>query len=817
MCAETQKYSHLIEAVFGNLGIPYFIDSDMPVTDHPIILTVLGIFDIIEENWSYESVFRYLRTGFVFDENGKEYDREKIDKLENYVLCHGIRGKSRWFSEWKKETPGVFDSIIAENKKTDENIDEINEIRKSVCAPFEKFYSFGKGSARELAEALFGFLCDINLYSGVNAESKKLRAAGLTDAAERMKEIWNLLMETINQTVVIMGEESCSRQNYARFLKEGLSAAKLKIIPPAPDVVSIGASDRNSSARPKIMIFMGAVSGTMPAEVHTRSIFTDRERVYLEEKGIENAGTSQEKTKREEFKFFRAVSSAGEKLYFSYPTSNSNGEAQMPAAFIKNLYKLFPGLSISDDIIDQKPKEVNNPRDAFLYIMRAVSDNAMRENAHLLARFYKGNEYLSSRLPMVARAMEYKKNQPRLTLESARLLYNDYHSYSVSKINAYAACPFSYYLKYGLKVREQQVWQIQKFDIGSLLHWAVCEYCKEADGDAETFEETKKRWHELTDKKSLEIIDKLVDEISQRVLTGLNRDKEKIFYLIERLRKILIRSTDIIRLSLTKGEYSAVCYEEKFSVDISWNEKKVGINGTIDRIDAAENIGSGELALRIIDYKSGSKKFDVVAISNREDMQLAVYAIAATELYKKGALGHAAKGLQPAVRGVLYNKLRSDLVPCKENDICNIDSVIRNSMKPDGVIIVDDGNEISAAVQMDNDIENGGTSSFLKLAINSKGDALNKNSSSYMMSDKFRILTDYVRKTVVNLDEEIFSGRIDILPGKIKNACSYCKYKEICLYDAGTDGCKKEITNTNAAWSYMETEVDGNAEKRMDE
>lgn len=818
MCADTDRYAHLIEAVFGDYNIPYFIDSDMSVSDHPIILTVLGIFDIIEENWSYESVFRYLRTGFIYEDkdgDAKAHDREKIDRLENYVLRHGIRGKSRWMSEWTKESSGIFDSVLGERKTVIEDVEEINDTRRRVCAPFVSFYekASGRRTVRELSEALFGFLCDIKLYQGINKEVEHLNKIGMRDAAERMKEIWNLLMEVINQAVVTMGEEYSSKEEFAKLIKEGLSKSAMKIIPPGPDAVCVGAADRNSSARPEILMFLGAVSGTMPQEVQNKSIFTDRDRKALEEKGIETAGTSLEKTERENFKFYRAVTSACKKLYFSYPTSNSDGEAQQPSAFFKTLHAMFPKLDISDDLMEQKPQEINNSKEAYLYIMRAVADKSMRENARMLARHYRDSAYLKEKMPMAKFAAEYKKKQPQITMESARLLYNDYHRYSVSRLNDYAACPFGYYIKNGLKAQEQEVWQIQKFDIGSLLHWAVCEYCREVDGGAESIEETKKRWHELSDEKSNAIIERITEEITERTIRGLKRDREKIAYLIGRMKKILIRSVDIVRLSFTKGEYSAVCYEEKFKIDIDWNGKSTGINGTIDRVDVAQDYENGTVSLRVIDYKSGSKKFDIVSVSNKEDMQLVVYAIAATELYKKGALGHAEKGLKPSVKGILYNKLRNDTVACSEGELADVDGVIRKSMRLDGLVIADEGDEVSTAIKMDRDLENGGASSYLKLKVNSKGDALNKNESSYTTSDRFKILTDYVKKTVVSLDEEIFSGNIDIMPaGGKKKACSYCKYKEICLYDVRLDGEKKEITGADNAWEYMENEVYGKKE-----
>lgn len=820
MCSETEKYSHLIEAVFGDYNIPYFIDSDMPITEHPIALAVLGIFDIIEENWSYEAVFRYLRTGFLYTEvDGKvlPYDAEKTDKLENYVLRRGIRGKKRWFEEWTEKSGGVFESVLgaSKNYRLEEDMDEINGMRRLICTPFVKFLenTSGKRTVRELTESLFDFLCDVKMYEGINSETERLNRLGMRDAAERMKEVWNLIMETMDQAVTTSGGEACSRQFFASLMREGLSKATMKIIPPGVDAVSVGSADKNTAVRPDIVFFMGAVDGTMPTEVKNKSIFNDRDRKKLEESGIETAGTSQKRTEKEAFKFFRAVTSARKKIYITYPTSSPDGAVQQAAGFVKDLYKMFPNMEISDDLIESKPKEINNAKSAFNYIMRSVADKSMQKNARMLEEFFGENEYLRERLPLAEYAANYRKNQPQLTAESAKLLYNDYHRYSVSRLGDYSACPFAYYVKHGLKAQEQETWRIQKFEIGSLLHWAVCEYCTEVGEGCETIEDTKKRWHELTDEKSEEIIDKIIAEITDRVVKGLKRDREKISYLIARMKKILVRSVDIVRLSLVGGDYTAVCYEEKFMIDIEWNGKSVGINGTVDRTDAAEHPEAGTVSLRIIDYKSGNKKFDVVSVANKSDMQLAVYAIAAVELYKKGALGIASKGLVPSVRGILYNKLRSDTVLCSPSDADNIESIVRKEMRLDGAVIVDENNEVDAAAEMDRSIEHGGNSEFLKLAVNSKGDKLNKRVSSFMTAEKFEILTDYVKKTAVSLDEEIFSGKISILPsgsGK-KKSCSYCKYKEICLYDSAVYGVKKQITNEDDAWEHMQKEVRENA------
>lgn len=815
MCANMDAYAHIIEAVFSDYGIPYFTDIEMAVSDHPIIITLLSVFDIYETNWSYESVFRYLRTGFIYEKKDivSTINPEDIDILENYVLKHGIRGKKKWLQdEWQEKSEGVFD-FINEEKRPSETIDieYINSIRKKVTAPFFNFYekTSGRRTCRELATALFEFLCDIHLYDGLLYEISKLNDAGRRDEAERLKEVWNIILEVINQAVVVCGDDYCKRDAFRELIRNGLDKASLKIIPSGIDSISIGAPDRNTSEKFKIAFFVGITQGTMPSETHTDGIITDSERKRLEEAGLEIAKDSQKKNEREIFKVYRAVTSVSQKLYFSCPTSDSEGNSKQSSLFIKELIRLFPKISIDDDLIETVDEEIYTEKQAFLYVMKSLSNIEIKERAEVVAEFFKESEYFKSRLPMMNFAEHYKAVQPEITMENAKRLYNDYHRYSASRLNDFSGCPFSYYIKHGLGAKEQETWQIKKFEIGSLLHWAVMEYCNEVEDGAETMSETAEKWKQLSDEDSMEIIDRIMDDITARTMLRLSRNKGQVEYLLKRMKKILIRSVETVRMSLARGEYSALCYEKDFRIDIEWKGKKVGLNGTIDRVDAMEDIQEGKIYLRVIDYKSGSKDFSITDISNNTDMQLVLYAIAATELYKKGALGKAEQGLEPEITGILYNKLRNDMISADGNDIEKIEKELKNKQKLNGIIIADPCDEVKIADDMDKTMYlTHDISEFLKLGLNKDG-GINKRMSSITPREDFDALVNYVRKTAVRIDTEIFEGNISIKPsvGKSgKSACNYCKYREICLYDAKLDGFRREI-EAKAAMDYIKKEV----------
>lgn len=814
LCGNSEQYEHLIDAVFSDFKIPYFNDSAKKITEHPIILTVLAAFDIAAEGWSYEAVFKYLRAGYIYikeDDKIEPIDIEDIDILENYVLKHGVRGKKKWLCEddWQENSSGVFSEFIEGEKETAEDMERINSVRRKIIKPFEKFYNTSCGCVRECAIALFEFLCDIHIYEGIEIETETLLRGGMNDEAERMKKIWNLLMEVINQAASVAGEKKCSREKFCEMMRAGLSKAEMQIIPPGVDSVAVGAADKNSPAVRKILFFIGAVNGTMPAETHAEGILNDADRNALIDMGFEIGGNPNTLSARENFKFYRSVMSATEKLYFSYPAVDSEGNSKYPAAFVGDLHKMFPKMKIYDGFEENFKENIFTPRQAFLHVMRSVKEENCRTNVEKIKECFKDSLEFSEKLDMIDYAEKYRKVQPQITAENAKLLYNNYHRYSVSKLNDYSACPFRFFVKHGLKAKEQEIQKIHKFEIGSLLHWAVCEYCREVEKGNENQEECAKIWSELSKEESNEIIDKIMSDISLRILKNFSHNRGRIEYLLKRMKKILIRSVEIVRLSLANGEYTTVCYEQKFEIEIKWNEKSVGLNGVIDRVDAAECKEEGKIYLRVIDYKSGSKSFDVISVANSSDMQLVVYAIAATELYKKGALGRTSEKLEPVVGGILYNKLRDDMLVCSKKSPEDADAQLISKMKLDGSVVTGD-DEISDAERMDRKLASPGSKSeFLKLAVNAKGNGLDKRLSAVMPRNKFEILMNYVKKTTVNLDDEIFKGNIGINPsfdGNVR-ACRYCKFKEICLYDIRTDGEKKLIEKEDDAWQHMESEI----------
>lgn len=463
-------------------------------------------------------------------------------------------------------------------------------------------------------------------------------------------------------------------------------------------------------------------------------------------------------------------------------------------------------MTTGDDIIREDSEQfLYSKHTAYRYMLSNYKTDGLARDIY---NWYEQNE--PEKLEIIKRAQEYKQNDASITPQNAQRLY-DSKVYSASKLNEYGKCPFGYFVKYGLKAREQEIWQIQKFDLGSIMHMAIQMYCERIDGGAESFEELRSRWLNVSEEESRKTVFEVMEEIKAKIINGITRDENKICYIIMRMTKIVLRSVKVVRKSLCAGEYTAVCYEKKFRVEVSWKGSPVLINGTIDRVDTAELKEEKIAELRVVDYKTGIKEFSIIDICNRRDMQLVMYAIAAVEMYKSGSIRYAKDDYEPRMRAVIYNNMRDDKIEII-NEQVDYEKKQSEKSRPDGLVLLDEVDErvydLAAVRRMDSEFEKDGKSDVVHIGLNKNGTV--SKGSKCTSTDAFETLMNYVKKSVIEIDKEIFDGIIKIYPsceGEDK-VCKWCEFGEICLYNNKFDRAKKCVTSNEQAWEIIKKEVE---------
>lgn len=816
ICGDLSQYLHIITSVFPDYDIPFFTDEKMAVSQHPITKTVLSLFNIIEENWSYNSVFSYLRSGYIYEKSDIgiiPINQEDVDLLDIYVSSHGIRGKKAWFSEWTDKSETIFDDVLESRVQDEYNLEQLNTIRKKITAPFEAFLQNKGRTALAIASAVYDFMCAINLYDGILYECEQLENLGLRNESNQLKQVWNTITETLDQVVKTAGKGSISRESFALYFKSGLSAGELSIIPSGLDRVSLGTVSRNSPSRVRALFVIGCTYGVIPASSAGQSLLTasDREllRPSLSRLNKELAPDGADNNALERLKLYRVISTAKEKLYISYPASDSEGSAIAPSSFISDLKDIFPDIKESDNIISQPTVEelISSQKRGFYHMEKHYSTDRLWKKVY---------EYYSE-LPEYKEQIKYiniYKNHSvlpaKLSADAVEMLFGKNKKYSITALEKYNRCPFAYYIEKGLHAAEEKSGKIEKSHIGSLIHAAVCEYCTEVEKGAQSPNEIRKKWEELTPDSSRAIIDGIMENIRTKISARSQSEAKQAEYMLKRCGIILLKSAENIRKSIISGGYTSVCREKDFEVRIDWKKDSVTLYGIIDRIDVMELAAENKVSIRVIDYKSGHKKFSLSAICNGLDMQLVLYSLAAAQLYEQGLLYKSDIRYTPQISGIFYNLLADDRVSISENKAELAKREQKKMRRMDGIIVLDDtddDNVPKAICDMDRDFIENRSSDFLNVSL--KTDNTLSQASQVTTESVFGTISDYMKKSVIDADRRISNGDISINPYKSNTttACTYCNFKEVCLFDPHHDRYRCLINNSEKAIEHMTKEV----------
>lgn len=809
VCGELDDYISFIEPIFYEYKIPYFSDYKVSMAEHPVAVLITSLFDILNNNsFSPDACMRYLRTGFIVSDND-------ADLIENHIIKRGIRGNmwnnpKYWITNEKK----IFEDVTGSRVKAKENT-YLEELRKTVICPILKFSekTKGKKSVRQMCTALFEFISEIELYEKLIKMIDRLTLNKRENEAFRFEQVWDLFVNISDQAVTALGDNEVSREEFYEILISGMAGCKINIIPTVTDGVLVSSASRGVTDEVRALFVLGAEKNTFPNMGTDEGLLLDNER---EEIGCDIAPSRKDMGIQAEFKGVALFSSPSELLSISYPVSDITGTAIEPSQMVLDIIEMFPYSDRESDLIsDNELLYISSPEATIHKLLLKMADGkALNPLWEKVKEWYEKNGGFEEKLRLIDIVSEFKKKTSALSSENAKLLYEDYTNYSISRIEKYFECPFGYFLDNGLKLREREEWKIGSTDVGDLLHWAVSEYCKIVDGENSDSKKKKENWRLLTEEKSEQIVSSIIKRAGE-VIELPEYDAGKTKNMLGRVEKALKKSVKVINLSMKNSKYSGAGYEAEFSEkEIKNADGSVKIKGIIDRIDIFEDTENKKAYIRIIDYKSGQKGFSLERVLNRVDLQLAVYAIAAMDMYRQKEFEGFSGELEPVVKGIFYDKINKNLVECSYTKASSADDAWLLESKLDGVIFAEEiGKGKSAyldtadAENMDYEIATQGKSRYLKAEKKEKGQGLNKRKSSAQSDREKDLMLKLVRDSLVSADLKIKSGDIEVSPYKYtsqtESACRYCPYSVICAPDREKSPCRKREKSAKEVLSDM--------------
>lgn len=717
-----EEYTSLCKAIFSEYNIPVFIDEKKDITQDIFIKYVLSILDIFAKNWSYESVFNYLKTGIV------KVDR--IYELENYCLKWNIKGK-KWY-----ESPWNFDEDTS-----------FLEIQKEVVIPLLalKKNLDGVKTADKISKELYNFLIN-----------------NISDEENIQPESFNIVVEVLDEISDLFEDIKMSFDTYIKLLKTGLSHKEIGQIPQTVDKVTVGDVNRSKTHKIRAIFVIGVNDGIFPSVQSSEGFFNDKDREGLKKQGIELAKGTLEKMYEENFNIYKAFSTAEEKIYISYPAADIEDKPLRKSTMISKLKRIYPKLE--EKVYEPNNAEIYNKEVTFANLLSSVNEQKDKE-WYELYKWYKDDEKWAKKLDNALNGLDYTNIPEKINKENVRKLYGPTLNTTVSRLEKYRSCSFAYYLKYGLKLSDKEKMDIKPVDTGSFMHEVIDTFFKKVDDIKNITEEDMKK-----------VIDEIIEEELSLKKNYIFTATAKYRTLVRRLKKVIYLSMKYIVQSLKLSDFDVLQSELEFgnnnypAIEMTLEDgRRVSITGKVDRIDIAK-APNGKY-MRIIDYKSSTKDIELNKVIAGLQLQLLTYVDAIKQkenLEPAGALYFTL--LEPKIIGTNKNMTKEE-----------IEDIIRKNYKMNGLVLAD----VNVIKMMDNTLESG-KSNIIPVSLNESGEINYKSSKTVTKEEfenlqKYTIdIIKQISKEI--LDGEINLKPYYIVNEK-KTPCIYCEYKSICQFN----------------------------------
>ncbi|HAT4244744.1 helicase-exonuclease AddAB subunit AddB [Clostridium perfringens] len=793
ICRDVDNYEKVVSAIFAEYEIPYYIDKKIDIASNPLIVFINSAVDIISKNWTYESMFKYLKTGLIKEFRGIE-GAELIDELENYVLAYGIKGK-KWMEEWVNYSSSILkEEEISEEDK--QRLERLNDIRETIVAPLDEFNKQckGKKTLKEFSTILYEFLdSKLDVMDTIDKYVDYFKENDMAIEAKEYSEVRDIFIDVLEQAVDVLGNEVMDLNEFMKVLNIGLSQYEMGLIPVALDQVNIGDITRIKSRGTKALYIIGVNDGVLPSASKEEGILSDNDREILLEKGISLASDTRTKIFEEQFLVYTAFTIAEEYLVVTYPLADFEGKSQRPSIIVHRLKKILPNVKEESEgfkLVDDKYEKISAKLPTLNELMIAIRKNydgaEIEDYWKYVYDWYLREPKWKERIEYVRKGLEYTNLENNISKEKAKKLYEDNKnkiSLSVSRLERYAQCPFAYYIQYGLKAKDRKIYEFTAPDLGSFMHEILDEFTNE-------IKEKDLKWSDLSKENCRNIINSLVDNQVKNNKSSILNSSKRYSYFTDRFKRILTKSVMVISEQMKRSDFEIYKNELAFGFSKDVNSIKLDLpsgesfylNGRIDRVDKL-NL-DGETYLRIIDYKTGSKKFDLNKFYNGLQMQLLVYLDAIINNSENIIENQAMPG------AILYFRIDDPILKSK-GDLTEeeIKSEVLKELKLEGLLLDD----VKVVKAMDNTLEPGTHSLIIPANMKKAGD-LGKNKALITM-EQFELLRKYVNEKMVEICQNMIEGKIDIEPCKEnKNiVCDYCNYSHICQFDSSLEDNRYKV------------------------
>lgn len=780
---DLETYGWEARRAFMKADIPCFLDSRRTVLSNPLAECIRAALDVQTSNFSYESVFRYLRSGL------SGLTKSEIDELENYCLALGIRGRKTWENRFFAHSQNMDPARVPA-------LDELRIRFMETMQPFtEAIHEKGR-TVGSSCKALYELLVSLHAQQQMEERRQHFEEQKEPALAKEYAQMYHSVMDLLDKLVEILGDEPVSLRDFAQLMDEGLAELRIGIIPPTADQVLVGDVERTRVKAVKALFFVGVNDQVIPGNAAGGGLLSEADRDTLAGLDMELAPSPRETIFIQKFYLYLHLTKPSDLLTVSYAVNSAKGEPTGPAYLFGTLTRLFPTLSMPHIAAMREVRDVENRADAnrlLVDCMKGISREMFTGETRELMAWFLGRAEGKQKIERLLAASQTMEHTDVISQSVARVLYGDQLMNSVSRIERYAACAYAHFLQYGLRLKEREEYTFRTLDLGIILH-----ACVEVFGNLA--KESGYTLCTVPEEKEEELIrvclKQVMETYGNQILLSTARNR----YMAERVEKLLRRSIWAIKEELKDSDFEPAGFEVSFDsgsfldsmcLPLS-RDDRMYLMGKIDRIDLYRE--NGRILVRIVDYKSGSKSFELEEFYYGLQLQLILYLKAAMEIEQKE---HPDMAVEPAA--MLYYQMKDPTIEKKEGQDTEKERL--RELRMNGLVSAEE----QIYLHLDRNLEPGCRSRMLPLE--RKKDGTLSARSAAADAEQFAALTDYAARKAVQIGREILEGRAEKNPYRRgeRMACDFCGYSEACGFDARRQNCTvRQLKKQDKDWLWQE-------------
>jgi ATP-dependent helicase/nuclease subunit B len=767
IASDIESYQHYIRAYFDDFRIPYFVDKRRPLNHHPVVQLVSSALQVVTAGFSHGDVFACLKTDLV------PVERNEVDQLENYCLAFGISAR-----DWQGDKRWHFAG--PDNSRFDEQ--QINRIRLRISKPLLELQGAlcpqdNQGQTvdpEQFTQAIFAFLDALDVEKAISGWIRQANENKDHAAAEEHQQFYNKFVDIFDELAEVFSGRTMTAEEFLAIINSAFSQLTLAFIPPTLDQVLVGSIERSRHPDLKAVFLIGATQRQFPVPVPSNGILTDDDRIAAESADFQVAPTSNQTLTERQYLGYIAFTRPCEFLCVTYPSADEKGGGLPRSQFIGDLESLFEDLAEETIASEQSGLEkiYSEPELADLLCCRLGGDSLQAEpDCEDLLDNICAEEQLTELGSIVLSAISYD-NQAQLDADVVEELFDRQIKSSATRLSTFAACPYQYFARYTLKLREREEFKFEPLDLGRFYHRVLDALTKRLNAEGKDFaavgddelvrllrEEMarlirddsfisnfvgRRGYNEFIIESAGDVLEDCVLAISKMVCAGSFRP---------RLSEVPFGTVKDASDTLGKCEFSL------------GDDRVLSLSGKIDRLDIA-TIDGKETAI-VFDYKRRDTSFGWSKFYHGLDMQLPIYML---------AIRNAADAGMRNVEGAFYMPI--EVSPVKTTLAKLSEDTDSFSYKAKGIF------NGTFAQQLDGSASK--NSKFYNFYVTKDGEPYGSYSSrGALKAVDFEKMLQFAEEKIIQLAGEIACGRIDIRPYRLSqnSPCSYCKYKSVCRFD----------------------------------